>query len=139
MGRILAVDYGTKRVGLAVTDENRIIATGLETVHSTRVIEFIKDYIKREQVDRIVVGMPMQMNNKESENVRFVREFIKQVKKELPGIPVETEDERFTSKMASAAILSAGAKRKTRRDKSLVDKVSAVLILQSYLEKHRNQ
>ncbi len=133
MGRIIAIDYGRKRVGLAVTDELQIIATALTTVHSKDVFLFLKDYCKNEKVDCFVVGEPRQMNNEASEAAEFIDPFVKKLKKEIPLIPVERYDERFTSKMASQAIMDAGVKKKKRRDKALVDKVSAVLILQSWL------
>ncbi len=134
MGRILAIDYGQKRVGLAVTDELRIIAGALATVHSQDVITFLKDYVSAEKVDCFVVGYPLNMQNQLSDSARFIEPFVKHLQRTFPHIPVERMDERFTSKMATAAILESGAKKKTRQDKSLVDKVSAVIILQSYLE-----
>lgn len=134
MGRVLAIDYGQKRVGLAVTDELRMIAGALATVHSKDVITFLKDYTSREKVDCFVVGYPLTLQNQLSESARFTEPFVRLLQKTFPAIPVERIDERFTSKMASAAILQSGAKKKDRQDKGLVDKVSAVIILQSYLE-----
>ncbi len=134
MGRILAIDYGQKRVGLAVTDELRMIAVALASVHSKDVIAFLKEYVARENVDCFVVGYPLTMQNQLSESARFTEPFARHLQKTFPQIPVERMDERFTSKMATAAILESGAKKKTRQDKALVDKVSAVIILQSYLE-----
>lgn len=134
LGRILAIDYGQKRVGLAVTDELCMIAGALASVHSKDVIAFLKDYISHEQVDCFVVGYPLTMQNQLSDSARFTEPFVKHLKKIFPLIPVERIDERFTSKIATAAILESGAKKKVRQDKSLVDKVSAVIILQSYLE-----
>ncbi len=134
MGRVLAIDYGQKRVGLAVTDELRMIAGALATVHSKDVITFLKDYTSREKVDCFVVGYPLTLQNQLSESARFTEPFVRLLQKTFPAIPVERVDERFTSKMASAAILQSGAKKKDRQDKGLVDKVSAVIILQSYLE-----
>jgi putative holliday junction resolvase len=134
LGRVLAIDYGQKRVGLAVTDELRMIAGALETVHSKDVIAFLKDYVERENVDCFVVGYPLTLQNKLSESARFTEPFVKHLQKTFPTIPVERMDERFTSKMATAAILESGAKKKDRQNKSLIDKVSAVIILQSYLE-----
>lgn len=134
MGRILAIDFGQKRVGLAVTDELRIVATALTTVHSKDVIEYLKAYVVNEKVDCFVVGYPLTMQNILSESARFTEPFVKHLQKTFPHIPVERMDERFTSKMAAAAILQSGARKKVRRDKALVDRVSAVLILQSYLE-----
>ena len=134
MGRILAIDYGQKRVGLAVTDELRMIAGALATVQSSDVIRFLKDYLLKEQVDCIVVGYPLTLQNQLSESARFTEPFVKHLQRTFPHIPVERMDERFTSKMATAAILESGAKKKDRQNKGLVDKVSAVIILQSYLE-----
>jgi putative holliday junction resolvase len=134
LGRILAIDYGQKRVGLAVTDELRMIATALDSVHSKDVIAFLKEYVSRENVDCFVLGYPLTMQNQLSESARFTEPFAKHLQRTFPLIPVERIDERFTSKMATAAILESGAKKKDRRNKALVDKVSAVIILQSYLE-----
>lgn len=134
MGRILAIDYGQKRVGLAVTDEDRIIASPLTTVHSKDIIAFLKDYIKKERVDLLLVGEPKQMNNRASESVKFIDPFVRQLRKEFPDIPLERIDERFTSKMAQRSILESGAKKKDRQDKGIVDMVSAAIMLQSYLE-----
>ncbi|MCD4665796.1 MAG: Holliday junction resolvase RuvX [Bacteroidales bacterium] len=134
MGRIMAIDYGRKRVGLAVTDELRIIATGLTTVASAEIFEYLKKYLQNEKVDCFVVGEPRQMNNTPSESVRYIDPFVKKLKKEFPDISVERYDERFTSKMASQSLVFAGAKKKDRQKKELIDKISAVIILQSYLE-----
>ncbi len=134
MGRILAIDYGQKRVGLAVTDELQIIATALETVHSKDVIDFLKTYMTKEQVDCIVVGEPRQMNNTASESVRFIDPFVRRLKKVFPEIKIDRYDERFTSKIASQTMISAGLKKKDRQNKSTIDKISAVIILQSYME-----
>lgn len=134
MGRIVAIDYGQKRVGIAVTDELRMIAVPLTTVHSKDVIVFLKDYVSRENVDCFVVGYPLTLQNNLSESARFTEPFVKHLQRTFPQIMVDRMDERFTSKMATAAILESGAKKKIRQDKALIDKVSAVLILQSYLE-----
>lgn len=134
MGRILAIDYGQKRVGLAVTDELRMIAGALDTVQSKDIISFLKEYVSKENVDCFVVGYPLTMQNKLSESSRFIEPFVKHLQRTFPDIPVDRMDERFTSKMATAAILESGAKKKDRQNKALVDKVSAVIILQSYLE-----
>ena len=134
MGRILAIDYGQKRVGIAVTDESQIIANALTTVHAKDIFAFLTNYISKENVECIVVGEPKQMNNKRSESVIFIDPFVKKLKKTFPEIPVELMDERFTSVMASQAILMAGLKKKDRQNKSLVDSVSATILLQSYLE-----
>lgn len=134
MGRIIAIDYGRKRTGIATTDVLQMFATALQTVPSHQVIGFLKEYSSRENVDCFVVGEPRQMNNEPSESVIYIAPFIKQLKKEFPAIPVERMDERFTSRMASQAILQAGLKKKDRQNKALVDSVSAVIILQSWLE-----
>jgi putative Holliday junction resolvase len=134
MGRILAIDYGRKRVGLAVTDELRMIATPLGTVHSAEVTGYLKKYLADHEVDCFVVGEPRDMRNRPSESERFITPFLGILKKEFPGVEVKRFDERFTSMMATAAIREAGLKKKDRQDKALVDTVSAVLILQSYLE-----
>lgn len=134
MGRVLAIDYGQKRVGLAVTDELRMIATALATVHSKDVIAFLKEYVAHENVDCFVVGFPLTLQSQLSESARFTEPFVKHLQRVFPLIPVERMDERFTSKIATAAIRESGAKKKVRQDKALVDKVSAVIILQSFLE-----
>ena len=134
LGRILAIDYGQKRVGLAVTDELRMIAGALATVQSKDVIAYLKEYVLRENVECFVVGYPLTLRNQLSESARFTEPFVKHLQKTFPNIPVERIDERFTSKIASAAILQSGAKKKDRQNKALVDKVSAVIILQSYME-----
>jgi putative holliday junction resolvase len=135
MGRILAIDYGRKRVGIAVTDPLKIIANGLTTVHSKDVISFLKDYVSREEVELIVVGEPLDMENKASDAARFVEPFVKNLKKQFPDIPVERLDERFTSKLAMQAMIDSGISKKARRNKELVDTISATIILQSWLEK----
>lgn len=134
MGRIVAIDYGRKRVGLAVTDELQIFATSLLTVHSKDVMSYLKEYVLKENVDCFVVGLPRQMNNTDSESARFIEPFVRLLQKQFPAIPVVRIDERFTSKMATATILEAGLKKKDRQNKALVDTVSATIILQSYLE-----
>ncbi len=134
MGRIVAIDYGQKRTGLAVTDELKIIATGLTTVRSMDVLEFLKDYISKNEVECFVVGEPKQMNNTPSESAIFIEPFVKKLSAAFPGIPVKRMDERFTSLMATRAIRDAGLKKKDRQDKALVDTVSATIILQSYME-----
>ena len=136
MGRIIAIDYGQKRIGLAVTDELQIIATSLTTVPAAELMGFLKEYLAKNSVECFVVGEPRQMDNTPSESAKFIDPFIRKLKAEFPGIPVERVDERFTSRTAVQAIRDAGAKKKTRQDKSLVDTVSATIILQSYLEMH---
>ena len=138
MARLLAIDYGKKRTGLAVSDEMQIIAGGLTTVPTTGLLDYILDYIKREQVERIVVGLPKQMNNEPSENMRRVEPFVNRLRKLLPDIPVDFHDERFTSVLAQRTIIEAGIKKMARRNKELVDEVSATIILQSYMESRRN-
>jgi putative Holliday junction resolvase len=135
MARILAIDFGQKRVGLAITDELQIIATALTTVPAAEVLPFLKEYTSKNTVECFVVGEPKQMNNTASESAKYIEPFILRLKKEFPSIPVERIDERFTSVMATQAIRDSGAKKKVRMDKSLVDTVSAVIILQSFLEK----
>lgn len=135
MARILAFDYGTKRIGIAVTDPLQIIATGLDTIHPKDVIEFLKKYLQREQVELFVVGEPKQMDGTPSQSAQLAKGFITILKKSFPGIPVERMDERFTSKMASAAIAQSGLKKSDRQNKERIDTISATIILQSYLEK----
>lgn len=134
MGRILAIDYGQKRAGLAVTDELQIIATGLDTVHIKDIFQYLINYIKREKVDCFVVGKPVQLDNKPSDAQRFIEPFVKKLRKQFPKIPVDRFDERFTSKLAHDTMLAAGLKKKDRQNKALVDKISATIILQSYLQ-----
>jgi putative Holliday junction resolvase len=139
MGRILAIDYGRKRSGLAVTDTLQLIATGLTTVPSGDLVKFLFDYISREPVDIFVVGLPKQMNNELSENMKYIDAFVKHLKRTIPDIPVIFVDERFTSVLAHRAMLEGGLKKKKRQDKELVDEISAVIILQSYLESNKYQ
>lgn len=138
MGRILAIDVGQKRIGLAVSDPLRIIAGGLETQQPHTVFEFLQKYINKEKVDEIVVGYPKQMNNQDSESMRFVKPFVEKLKKLFPDIPVILIDERFTSKMASMAMVQGGVPKMARRDKAKIDEISAVIILQDYLEMKKN-
>ncbi len=134
MGRILAIDYGLKRTGLAVTDPLRIIATSLETVETSQLISFLKKYFEKEQVDEAVIGMPKQMNNEDSQIAPQVRTFVELFKKNFPNKPIFLADERFTTVMAHRAMIEGGMKKKDRRVKGNVDKISATLILQNYLE-----
>lgn len=133
MGRILAIDFGTKRTGIAVTDEMQIIASGLTTVDTKTLLTFLKDYIVTENVEKFVVGLPKQMNNTASESEVDIQKFLLKLEKSLPQIPVERVDERFTSKMAFQTMIDSGLKKKQRQNKALVDEISATLILQSYL------
>lgn len=133
MGRILAIDYGTKRTGLAVTDPLQIIATALDTVETPRLLDYLKDYFKKEAVEEVVIGMPKRLNNTDSEIAPLVRSFIAKFETAFPDLPVFQTDERYTSSMARAAMLEGAMKKKERRIKGNVDKISATLILQSYL------
>lgn len=135
MGRILALDYGRKRVGVAVTDPLKITANGLETVPTHRIFEFLDDYFKKESVETVVIGFPVQMNNQPSEASQYVNPFIRKFMEKFPETAVELMDERFTSRMAQASMLEGGLRKKDRQNKALVDKISATIILQSYLEK----
>ena len=137
MGRLLALDVGKVRVGVAVTDPMQIIPNGLTTVESKKLEEFLKDYVKKEPVELIVVGLPKQMNNQPSENMGRIRPFVGHLRKLLPDIPIEYHDERFTSVLAHQAILQSGIGKMARRNKELVDEVSATIILQSYMESRR--
>ena len=137
MSRILAVDYGKKRCGIAVTDPLKIIAGGLATVATSELLSFIKDYTTREQVETIVVGEPKQPNGQPSENLPRVRAFVAQLKKMMPTMPVEYYDERFTSVLAHKAMIDGGLKKKARQNKALVDEISATIILQDYMNSKR--
>lgn len=134
MARLMAFDYGTKRTGIAVTDDLQMIATGLGTFPSHELISFLKKYLENEQVEKFIVGEPKQMDGTPSQSAKYCDLFAKSLKNHFPMIPVVRVDERFTSKMASRTILEAGLKKKDRRDKALVDKISAVIILQGFLE-----
>lgn len=133
--RIMSFDYGTKRIGIAVTDPLQMIATGLTTVHPNEIIAYLKKYFQTEQVERFIVGDPKQMDGTPSQSAPHVKGFVNLLKKTFPQIPVEMFDERFTSKMASAAILQGGVKKSGRQDKALVDTVSATILLQSWMER----
>jgi putative Holliday junction resolvase len=131
----MAFDYGTKRIGMAVTDPMQIIATGLDTIHPKDIIEYLKRYMLTEQVVRFIVGEPKQMDNTPSQSAIHVKGFVTLLKKTFPDIPIEMLDERFTSKMASATIAQSGMGKKARQNKQLVDTVSAVILLQSWMGK----
>lgn len=133
MGRILAIDYGQKRAGIAVTDELQMIASGLKTVHVKDIWDFLKTYLKQENVECIVVGEPKDMNNRPSDASRFIEPFVSKLKKTFPEIRVERYDERFTSKMAFEAMLESGIGKEKRKNKALIDTISATLLLQSYM------
>jgi len=134
VARILAIDYGQKRVGLAVSDPLQMIATRLSTVPTHEIWIFLKDYFAKEIVDKVIVGYPMQMNNQPSQAVKYINPFLKKFQKDYPEMPLEQVDERFTSKMAFQTMIDAGLKKKDRQNKKTVDGVSATIILQSYLE-----
>ena len=137
MDRIIGIDYGRKRVGVAVSDPLRIFASALDTVPSAKIIDYLKKYAESETVERFVVGYPMNLNNTPSEAAADVDIFLKQLKKHFPDIPVTLEDERFTSVLAHRAMIDGGVKKMDRRDKAAVDKVSAALILQTYLDRDK--
>jgi len=134
VSRILAIDYGKKRVGLAVTDPMQMIATRLTTVPAHEIWIFLKDYFSKEDVEKVIVGYPLQMNNLPSEAVNYINPFLRKFQKDYPEMPLEQVDERFTSKMAFQTMIDAGLKKKDRQIKETVDGVSATIILQSYLE-----
>lgn len=138
MGRILAIDYGRKRTGLAVTDPQRIIATGLTTVETHKLADFLADYCRREEVDCFVVGEAKHMDNTPSESAQYIEPFVERLRKQFPDKAVERIDERFTSKMAFQSMIDGGLGRKQRQNKALIDTVSAVLILQNYMQLQQN-
>ena len=137
MDRILGIDYGRKRVGVAVSDPLRIFASALDTVPSAKIIDYLKKYAESETVERFVVGYPMNLDNTPSEAAADVDIFLKQLKKHFPEVPVTLEDERFTSVLAHRAMIDGGVKKMDRRDKAAVDKVSAALILQTFLDRDK--
>lgn len=136
MGRILAIDYGRKRTGIAVTDTLQIVANGLTTVPTHQLLTFLKQYVAKEPVERIVVGLPKQMNNEPSESMRYIKPFLAQLAKEMPQMPVEMYDERFTSVIAHRAMLDGGMKKTARRDKAIVDEISATIIINDIQKYH---
>ena len=133
MARILAIDYGMKRTGLAVTDALQIIASGLTTVNTNELLAFLKDYTSKEPVELFIVGEPKQMDNTASESEMLIAPFLKKLEQQFPHIPIQRVDERFTSKMAFQTMIDSGLKKNQRKNKALVDEISATLILQSYL------
>lgn len=135
--RILSVDYGRKRTGLAVTDPLQLIAGGLATVATSELFDYLKNYIAKEPVERIVIGEPRQPNGTPSENMSRVEQFVNRWRKAVPDVPIEYYDERFTSVLAHQAMLQGGLRKKTRQDKALVDEISATIILQGYMESRR--
>ena len=133
MARILALDFGQKRTGIAVTDELQIIASGLTTVDTNELLTFLLEYTARENVELFIVGKPKQMNNEDSQSEEFIVPYLEKLSKKFPNIKIQREDERFTSKMAFQTMIDSGLKKKQRRNKALVDEISATIILQSYL------
>ncbi len=134
MARLLCIDYGKKRSGIAVSDMLQIIANGLTTVETSKLPDFLKEYLQKEEVERIIVGLPTQLNNEASENMKRVEPFVNRLRKLYPHIPVEYFDERFSSKMALQTMIDGGMKKKGRQNKALVDEISATIILQGYME-----
>lgn len=134
MGRILALDYGRKRTGVAVSDSLQLIANGLKTVATCELEAFLEDYFRQERVDILVVGLPKQMNNQPSESMQYIEPFVRRFKKRYPEISVVYFDERFTSMLAQRAMIDGGVKKKDRQDKALTDQLSATIILQDYME-----
>lgn len=135
MDRVVGIDYGRKRVGVAVSDPLGIFASGLETVPAAAIVEYLKNYTQKENVTLFVVGYPMNLNNKPSEAAKDVDQFLNLLKKHFPQIPVKLEDERFTSQIALRTMIDGGVKKMDRRDKGMVDKISAAIILQSYMDR----
>ena len=133
MARILSIDYGRKRCGIAVTDPLQLIAGGLATVSTSSLFEWLQDYLKREPVERIVIGEPRQPNGEPSENLERVQQFVNRWRKAMPQVPIDYYDERFTSVLAHQAMIDGGLKKKARQDKALVDEISATIILEDYL------
>ena len=138
MARILAIDYGKKRVGLAITDPQQIIASRLTTIPTHTLFDFLKEYFQKETVEKVVVGYPKQLNNEASEAVRYINPFLKKFQQIYPEMQLEIIDERFTSKIAFQTMIDGGVKKEKRKDKAMVDGISATIILQSYLEQQRN-
>lgn len=134
MGRILAIDFGRKRTGIAVTDPLKIVANGLATIPTHTLMDFIQDYLKREDVERIVVGLPKRLDNTPSESMKWLEPFLNRLRKVLPDMPVVLYDERFTSTLAHKAMLDGGMKKSDRRNKAVVDTIAATIILNDYLQ-----
>ena len=141
MGRILSIDFGRKRTGIAVTDTLKIVANGLVTVPTAKVIDFLKKYMETEQVEFIVVGLPRQLNGRPSESMRYLKPFLDRLRRELPDVPIEMYDERFTSSLAHRSMIDGGMKKMDRRDKAIVDTIAATIILNDYLQsmQYRNR
>ena len=138
MERIIGIDYGKKRVGVAVSDPLGIFASALDTVPSASIIDYLKGYIEKEHVTLFVIGYPMNLNNKPSEAAQYVDQFLNRLRKQFPSIPVKLEDERFTSQLAFRTMIDGGVKKMDRRNKGMVDKISAAIILQSYLDRNKH-
>ena len=138
MGRVLSIDYGVRRTGLAVTDPLKIIAGGLTTVETPQLMKFLQDYLKKEPVERFVVGLPKQTNGRDSDNLPRVQAFVGQLKKVFPQVPVDMWDERYTSVLAHQTMLQSGIGKKARQNKALVDEISATIILQGWMEGRGN-
>lgn len=138
MARILGIDYGRKRTGVAVTDPLQIVAGAIGTLPTHTVLQFIKDYVAKEEVELIVVGLPTQLNGEPSESMRYITPFVNSLRKQLPDIPVQMYDERFTSTIAHQAMLDGGMKKSDRRDKGRVDSIAATIILNDYLSSKNN-
>ncbi len=135
MGRVVALDYGRKRTGIAVTDPLQLIASGLTTMPTHELLDFLKRYLEEEDVVRFIVGEPKQMNNTPSEAEIYIAPFLNRLEKTFPNVPIERQDERFTSKMAFQSMIEGGLKKKQRRNKALIDEISATIILQAYLNR----
>ena len=135
MSRILAIDYGQRRTGIAITDNFQIIASGLTTVASETAIAFLKNYFETESVEKVIIGQPIQMNGQPSESAVIIEKFIEKFKINFPEMPLEQVDERFTSKMASASMIASGLKKKQRQNKALIDEIAATIMLQSFLNR----
>jgi len=139
LGRLIGIDYGTKRVGVAVTDPSQMIASGLTTVGAHEILDFLEEYFKKETVDALILGLPKKMNNNDSESLFYIRQFETAVKRRFPNLSVIMVDERFTSQLAMDAMIRGGMKKKERQVKGNLDKISAAIILQSYLEQISNK
>ncbi len=137
MARILSIDYGKKRTGIAVTDSLQIIANGLATVSTSELFDFLKNYISQEEVERVIIGKPLQTNGLPSENLQRVEQFVNRWRKAMPAIPIEYVDERFTSVLAHQVMIDGGLRKKARQDKALVDRISATIILEDYLRSRK--
>ena len=137
MARILSIDYGKKRTGIAVTDSLQIIANGLATVSTSELFDYLKNYISQEEVERVIIGKPLQTNGLPSENLQRVEQFVNRWRKAMPAIPIEYVDERFTSVLAHQVMIDGGLRKKARQDKALVDRISATIILEDYLRSRK--